>query len=54
MLAVILELQQITTIKRNSSVLAASGMQCCDSNRSVRPPSSADAVRASNAPKRMN
>lgn len=36
MLAVILELQQITTIKHNGSVLAAGGVQCCDSNSSVR------------------
>lgn len=53
MLAMILELQHITTTKYNCTVLTAGGVQCCDSDRSVRQLSSLDAVRASKAPKRL-
>lgn len=50
----VLELQQITTIKNNGSVLTAGGVQCCDSDRTARQLSSADAARASNAPEGLN
>lgn len=53
-LAMVLELQQITTIKNNCSVLTAGGVQCCDSNRTARQLSSADTARASNAPIGLN